>query len=212
MSQEFWKWGTLFLARNGARDVQNNSTILSKLGLFSRKRFEEIAGTHSLGYGNGATGSLQVFKSMGDMDTAIKHSAPIQAGGVEYKFLTTNEALFAVEPLLSQTLRGSTEVVGGLFSADDTTGDCRSFTADLCEIIRRNVNCEILLDNHVLSIDASKGRVKAVNTTKTRIECDALVLCTASQTSELVKPLGLAVPVYPVKVWFLLVVLETMPE
>jgi D-amino-acid dehydrogenase len=198
LDSNFWSWGSHFMLRNDDQKVSDNSNLLARLGLYSRSCYDDIKRENAITDNDGSIGSLQVFGTSEELSTAVSNSDAIKRAGVTFRTLQRDE-LFDVEPLLRQSERRNS-LVGGLFSSDDSAGDCRIFTTSLFQLISSHPNCRCLFGHNVTGIESRGASITRIVTDKGDIQCDSLVLATASHTGPLAKLLKLSIPVYPVKV------------
>ncbi len=120
--------------------------------------------------------------------------AVLREGGVAFELLDA-AACVAVEPGLARA-RGA--IAGGLRLPGDETGDCFKFTAALARMaeargvtFRWGAGVERLLHEG--------GRVVGAATSRGEARGDAVVVALGAHSPGLVRPLGLQLPVYPVK-------------
>jgi len=88
--------------------------------------------------------------------------------------------------------------VGGLRLPDDETGDCHLFTQRLAEVAA-GLGVKFEYGVNISSIDVAGGRVTQVTTDKGIFTADHFVAALGSFSSNALRPLGIKVPVYPVK-------------
>jgi D-amino-acid dehydrogenase len=81
---------------------------------------------------------------------------------------------------------------------NDETGDCHLFTRKLAQAAE-NAGVSFRLHQEVRSIEARNGRIECVRIGDERLTADAYVLACGSYSRELVLPLGIDLPIYPVK-------------
>ncbi len=90
------------------------------------------------------------------------------------------------------------DIVGGSFGANDgfvnPLAIMRGFTSKALEN-----GAKIEFDTKILSIETENGKVKAVETTRGRIECEKIVLATGAWAKNLAKTAGIDLPVEPQK-------------
>lgn len=101
----------------------------------------------------------------------------------------------AAEPGLATSLH---KIAGGLRLPGDETGDCFKFSNTLADmstaagvIFRHGIG--------IKSLDLQGDKITGVQTSDGRFTADAYVLALGSYSPALVKPLGIRLPVYPVK-------------
>jgi len=106
----------------------------------------------------------------------------------------------AIEPALAPHRAG---IVGGDYTPDDESGDVHLFTVALAERARA-AGVEFRFNTRATRLVARGGRVEAVEVIDPTgrygaIAADAYVAALGSHTPQLVRPLGVACPVYPAK-------------
>jgi D-amino-acid dehydrogenase len=113
---------------------------------------------------------------------------------VAHRVLDRDEIL-TMEPALEA---GGKEIVGAVLFPDDETGDARMFTravADLAE----DAGVAFRLNTSIEAIESAGDRITGVRTSAGRLSADAYLLALGSYSPILARPLGLRLPVYPVK-------------
>jgi D-amino-acid dehydrogenase len=91
-------------------------------------------------------------------------------------------------------------LAGSIFTASEDAGDCHEFCRELERLMASGpdpVDWRFGVD--VTKLVVRGGRVVAASTGAGEIEADAFVLALGTAAPDLLKPLGLRVPVYPLK-------------
>ena len=102
----------------------------------------------------------------------------------------------AIEPGLAPAKE---KIVGGLRLPGDETGDCFKFTQALARLAEAaGVTFRFGVNVQAIAHDAARG-VTAVRTDAGSFTADRYVVALGSYSPALVKPLGINLPVYPVK-------------
>jgi len=94
--------------------------------------------------------------------------------------------------------RSSEAFAGGLRLPRDETGDCYKFAAALAGRARE-MGVRFRFGERILGLRQGGGRIEAVITDAAELTADAYVVALGSHSPTLVAPLGLDLPVYPVK-------------
>jgi D-amino-acid dehydrogenase len=123
-----------------------------------------------------------------------KDVAVLREGGVPFEILD-RQGCMAAEPGLTFA---SEPFVGGLRLPDDETGDCFKFTNALADMAAaRGVRFQF--DTAIEAIETGARGVTAIRTNRGLVSADAYVVAMGSFSPALVRPLGIRLPVYPVK-------------
>ena len=190
-----WAWGLRFLAECAPARHRANTARLVQLGLYSRDCLRELRSALGLHYDEQVRGILHFYLDAAEYEAALRTAAFMRALGVERRPLGADEAI-GIEPALAP-LRA--RLAGATYCADDESGDAHLFTAQLAERLAAT-GVEFAYRTEVVRLEAEGDRiVHAVTTTGARIAADAFVVSLGSWTPALVRPLGLRLPIYPVK-------------
>ena len=141
-----------------------------------------------------ARGTLQLFRDIKKFEaTVAADELVLRRSGVDF---TVADAARCVEqePALANIAE---KIAGGLIFHADETGDCYKFAVELAKIAT-NLGVELRWNTRVTSIKADRF-VRGVATTRGDFAAAAVVLATGHWTRELAAPLGLKVPIYPVR-------------
>lgn len=171
-----------------------NKARMVRLAEYSRDRLEALRQETGIRYDERTQGTLQLFRKEAQVEAAAKDIAVLREGGVAFEVLDRDGCL-AVEPGLAGA---ADEIVGGLRLPGDETGDCFLFTNALAErAAAAGVSFRYGLGVERLIVEG--GRVRGAMTTEGEVPADAVVVALGSYSPGLVRPLGLDLPVYPVK-------------
>lgn len=171
-----------------------NKGRMVRLAEYSRDCLMALRDETGIRYDERAQGTLQLFRSEKQVAAAAKDIAVLKADGVPFEVLDRAGCL-AAEPGLAGA---ADRIAGGLRLPGDETGDCYAFTTGLAD---RAAALGVTFRHGVgiKRLNLELGRVASVETTEGRMVADAFVLALGSHSPELAAPLGLRLPVYPVK-------------
>jgi len=210
-----WKWW-----RACRRDMyQANRSAMQRLALFSRDRLHDLTRRLKLDYER-SEGVLMLLRTPKDMVLAQPGLALLAEIGVKHNVLDARGCL-AAEPGLNP----DTALHGGIFLPDDEVGNCRQFAHLLrneaqglgvrfrfhteVQRIVQGPQPQLLLnaaspdESEPLSTLVDSTRTGFAPTVPTPIEpsietVDAVVVCAANDSTALLSPLGLKLPMAPV--------------
>ncbi|WFE77224.1 D-amino acid dehydrogenase [Roseinatronobacter sp. S2] len=188
------RWMTQMLSNCSSAAYAVNKARMVRLAEYSRDCLTELRTLTGICFDERQQGTLQLFRTQKQLDAAGKDIEVLRAGGVAFELLDVMGCL-AAEP----GLRGSQDrIVGGLRLPGDETGDCFKFTQVLARLASEQ-GVIFRHDTKITQLNVVEGRVASVSTTQGRITADAFVLALGSYSPALVAPLGIHLPVYPVK-------------
>jgi len=128
------------------------------------------------------------------MEAARRDIAVLEEVGVPYELLDRNR-LVSAEPALARSLH---KLAGGLRLPNDETGDCRLFTTRLAEMAAA-LGVDFRYNQPVAGLTTAGGQVTGVRVGDQVLTADRYVAAFGSYTRGFLEPLGLDLPVYPVK-------------
>ncbi len=189
-----WRWGLALLANCTERAYALNKSRMVPLAEYSRDCFKALRAETGISYDDRALGTLQLFRTQKQLDGTGKDIDVLKQYGVPYELLD-RAGFVRAEPALALTQE---KFAGALRLPGDETGDCFSFTQQLADMARA-LGVRFHFNTQIEAMEAEGGSVTAVRTAQGRFSADRYVAALGSSTPLLLKPLGLRLPVYPVK-------------
>jgi len=189
-----WRWGAMMLANCTARAYALNKSRMVPIAEYSRDCLKALRVETGIGYDDRAMGTLQLFRTQKQLDGIGGDVEVLQQYGVPFEVLDRT-GFCKVEPALVHTQH---KFVGALRLPGDETGDCFKFTNRLTEMAQA-LGVSFRFGTTILGIDAEGGRVTGVRTAGGLLQADRYVVALGSYSPLMLKPLGLRIPVYPVK-------------
>ncbi|MDR6708833.1 MULTISPECIES: D-amino acid dehydrogenase [unclassified Novosphingobium] len=200
------KWLVAMLGNCNARDYAINKSRMVRLAEFSRDCLIELRAQTGITYDERMQGTLQLFREESQLAGIAKDVAVLKADGVPFEVLD-KAGCIAAEPGLAGS---AAPIAGGLRLPNDETGDCFKFTNALADMARA-AGVEFMNGTRIARIVEEGGRITRVDTDRGPVTADAYLVAMGSFSPHLVKPLGLKVPVYPVKGYSLTVPIVNEP-
>lgn len=189
-----WRWMFQMLRNCTAARYAVNKSRMVGIAEYSRDCLRALRADIGITYDERSQGTLQLFRKQSQLDSTGGDIEVLRQYNVPFEVLDRDGCVRA-EPGLSE-VRGS--FVGGLRLPDDETGDCQMFTERL-EKIASNLGVRFVYDTTIKSIDVAGGRIGHVTTDKGVLLADKYVVALGSFSPILLRPLGIDIPVYPVK-------------
>lgn len=194
LDPDLWKWCYQFLRNctSGRTDINTERTL--RVALHSRKCLKELRRELNLSYDQREEGILHFYRDPQEFDQAIKAAHTMRKYGLDRKVLNPDECV-ACEPAMGHV---KDQLVGGIYSNDDESGDARKFTQAIEASAKLNgVSFEFGHDIKRLNVD--QGKVQSVDTDKGQFQADAYVVCMGSFSPFLLKEHGIKLPIYPAR-------------
>jgi len=192
---EMIKWGLKFLANCTASNARNNSVNILRLGLYSKKIMEQIRTYSGVKFDNRREGILHIFSSQKDFEHEIEQAKFQDKFGCPAEIADYKRCV-ELEPALEHS---GQNIVGGVFQAIDESGDACVYTQELAKLCVKDYNTIFHYNTEITKINASKGKITSVSTSKGELKADAYIMSLGSYSPLYLKPLGIKVPIYPMK-------------
>ncbi len=194
ISPEMIRWGLQLLANCSDRRYALNKGRMLRLAEYSRDCLGELRQTTGLHYDQRMQGTLQLFRKQQQLDGAAADMKVLDDFGVGYELLD-RAGCIAAEPALAGVAE---KFLGGLRLPGDETGDCFKFTNALAEQAGA-LGVDFRFNSRIEAILRDGSRISGVLVNGEMHHADAYLLALGSYSPILAAPLGLRLPVYPVK-------------
>lgn len=190
-----WRWGLRFLRECAPGRFERHSRALARFAVYSRDCLRALRAATNIRYDELTRGILHFATSQRDFDGLAAHAEAMRQLGTVREVKTAAECL-ALEPALGYA---EDRVVGGVYAPQDESGDAHRFTQALARLaagkgveFRYGVAIEALeqAGDMLFGVRGQDGE---------RYAADAYVVCLGSYSPLLLRPLGIRIPVYPLK-------------
>ena len=188
-----WAWMFRMLRNCTSARYAVNKARMVPIAEYSRDCLRELRAETGIAYDERSLGTLQLFRTQKQLDHTGDDIAVLKRFGVPFEVLD-RQGCIAAEPALG---RVADKFVGGLRLPADETGDCQMFTTGLAALVSAAVDFRYGVTVREILHDGRKAT--GVRTDGGTVEADAVVVALGSYSPRLLRPLGIRIPVYPVK-------------
>ena len=192
------RWLAQMLAHCRADRYAVNKERMLRVAEYSRDCLRSLRVETDIAYEGRQQGTLQVFRTQAQLEAVARDVEVLRAQGVPFEVLD-REGLVRAEPALAAV---QSDLVGALRLPGDETGDCQLFTTRLAERAQ-SLGVRFLTQT---DIDRIETRADAVNAVwvrsphgRQRLVADQVLVALGVGSRGLLEPLGLDLPVYPLK-------------
>jgi D-amino-acid dehydrogenase len=177
-------WLTKFLYHTAKNDYERNTIETIKLGLESRELYKQIIQEEQLNFDHSPCGILHIYKNQKYFDAAKKAQKIYENNGCEWRILNSDEV-----HALDHSLHLVKDIVGGVYTQDDSTGDIHKFCIELEKVLREKYQVHFQYNY----------KIEEFTDIENYDYFDKLVLSNGVGALKLSKILGEKILVYPVK-------------
>lgn len=191
-----WRWIVEFLAACNGATADDTTQKLLRLAFYSRDLMHELVESHDLDFDYVQNGKLVVHTDAGSFESARRLMDFQRTLGAEQAALEPHECV-EIEPAL-ESMRS--RMVGAIYTPSEDAGDCYKFCNELARLMTSGLNpVKYRFGVEIERLLPWRGRLMGVETNQGVIEADAYVLALGTNAPYLTKPLGIRIPVYPLK-------------
>jgi D-amino-acid dehydrogenase len=189
-----WTWGLRFMLECMPGRFEHNCRALAGLAAYSRDCLRALRSKTGLSYDQLSRGILHFATNGHDFEVLARNAEALRALGVDRQVKSAPECL-ALEPALKES---QIPVTGGVYTPGDESGDACRFTRELALLCAAR-GVRFRYDSPLKNIEQAGAKVAGVVLENEAITADAYVVALGSYSPLFLKPLGVRVPVYPLK-------------
>jgi len=191
---ERWLWGARFLRNCAASRVTRIREDLRRLAVHSLAEITALRAAEPFDFDHSGLGVLRLYRSPAKYAAAIAEARGEEHPARRPKILSWEDCV-ALAPALATT---RVRFAGGLHFHQEETGDAYKFSAGLATAAER-LGVTFRYDTAVKRLIRASNKVTGVETNDGPVAADAVVVALGCQSKALLRPLGLKLPIYPVK-------------
>jgi D-amino-acid dehydrogenase len=189
-----WRWGAAMLRNCTETRYRINKARMVRLAEYSRDCLKQLRADTGMRYDERTQGTLQLFRTQKQLDGTAKDIEILQQHGVPFQLLD-RDGYLAYEPALAQVKH---KFVGALRLPGDETGDCFMFTNALAKRAE-DLGVKFRFGVDIRRIRGDSHGVSAIETHQGPVLADRFLVALGSYSTTMLSPLGIRIPVYPVK-------------
>lgn len=203
-----WWWLAQFLAACRQGRTDRTTRELLTLAAESRLGYDALLAETDLACEFNDHGKLVLYPDQASMRAAERQLGLQHALGAPPQQLLGVAETMAVEPALRQS---TAAFAGALYTPSECAIDPHLLCVGLAQRLQQR-GVRVLSGRTVDGWRVSGGRVRAVRTATGELEAEAFVVALGLGSRDVVKPLGLRLPLYPLKGYSVTVPLNAEPE
>lgn len=189
-----WRWALGFARESLPGNFERNCRALAGLATYSRECLRELRRTAGLHYDELERGILHFCSDPREFDALARHAESMRALGIERQVKSAAECL-ALEPALRDS---QVPIAGGVYTPQDESGDAHKFTTELARLCGAK-GVVFRFDEEIDGMLEKEEQVEGIRLRSNTLQADAYVVALGSYSPLLLRPLGMRIPVYPLK-------------
>ncbi|MBU4609455.1 D-amino acid dehydrogenase [Achromobacter sp. GG226] len=188
------RWARQWLRECNAPRFRVNKARMQRVAHYSLACLRELMADTPLRFDYHASGVLQLFQTEAECQLGDMSANTLASLDIPHTVLDA-EGARAIEPTLQ---RATINIAGALHLPSDASGDSHAFSQALAAWLQQQ-GVRFRYGTDIQHLIREQGRVTGAQTAAGPIHADATVVALGNQAPRLVAPLGIALPVYPLK-------------
>ncbi len=189
-----WRWLLAFTRACTPADFARNKRAMQTIAHYSAARLDAMRTETGLAFDHATGGVLQTFETPDEMAAGRISASVLEEFGVAHRLVEPGD-IPSIEPGLAEA---RVEFSGALHLPNDQTGDAHLF----CRAMQTwldNAGVRFQPNTDVRSIAVEGGAVVGVDTADGRLDTSRVIVAAGPFAPYLLRPLGIRLPLYPVK-------------
>lgn len=174
------KWLAKFLYHTANNEWARNTAETIRMGIEARHLYNQLEHDEDIQYERLNKGILHIYKNRKYLDEALLLKELYEGNGCEWQIVNPDK-LLTVEP----NLEYANDLVGGIYTPSDWTGDIHKFCINMYEVLKTKYNVRFFFNKPINTIDGFAYHY--------------IVVANGSDARHLSKVIGDRLPIYPVK-------------
>jgi D-amino-acid dehydrogenase len=203
LDRAMWRWGLASLRNCTEARYRINKARMLRLAEYSRDCLRDLRAETGVTYDERSLGTLQLFRNQKQLDGAGKDIEVLERHGVAYQLLD-RPGYLRYEPALAPVQE---KFVGALRLPGDETGDCQIFTHKIASLAE-SIGVRFRWGTTIEALIRAADHIDGVRTDAGILTADRYVVALGSYSPLLLRPVGVDIPVYPVKGYSITVPIE----
>jgi D-amino-acid dehydrogenase len=196
------KWSAQFLAHCTDAHVARTTAALLELAAASRAETDawlsQLPDSRTVSHRR--NGKLVVYSTANALALAEEQLALQRQFGVKQTLMKTAQCI-EIEPTLSHSV---STIVGGIHTATDETADCAAVCAALLSQLNRAADFHFSPATSVERFIIERNQITGITVKSDRereetLSVDGAIVCAGASSAQLLAPLGLHLPILPLK-------------
>jgi len=189
-----WAWSLRFLRECTAARARVNTLRKHALCRYSQRLFRELVAETGIEYDGRTGGLLYLYRTPESFERGVANMRILAEDGQEQE-VVDGDRIVEIDPALAAA---RDRIAGGVYCPTDESGDARLFTVNLARLCTDR-GAVFHYRRAVTALVAAGDRIERVVTDQGDMTADVYVLSLGCYSPHPVRPLGINLPVYPVK-------------
>ena len=180
----FYRWIARFLFCCLPHKSKHSTKVMHELGNLAKQQLTNIIAETGIAFDyRYRSGKLYLYNK------------PLQLKNSQLGSVWSKKKILEGLPALNK----NTSIVSGIFDQHDDSADSYKFCGELTRFLQRHYDVAFLSGQKVMSIQHKNNKIIGIETNNEIIKADNYIVAAGASSVELVRPLGIFLPIYPMK-------------
>ncbi|MDR3556313.1 MAG: D-amino acid dehydrogenase [Syntrophobacteraceae bacterium] len=194
-----WVWLIAWLRQCRKSAADRNTLEIMKIALRSRELYRQVREFEIIDYAQKSLGILHFYRKSGEFKNARRVAELMSANGCRRRAVTKEE-IDSIEPALAQ----NRDIIGGIYTEDDESGDARLFTRALARVCEQKYRVRFLFGANIENLVSGGNQIHEAQITRADgsmdfIRANHFVLCLGPWSPFMAAKLSIFLNIYPAK-------------
>lgn len=192
---QYARWLGRFLFNCTSSKFEKHTLAGLKLAEKSQQAMDALLNRHDIEFGHETNGKLHLYGNPSAFRRASQ-IADLKSGVRDDQQILTSDATVEMEPALEGV---KDQISGAVFTASEKVGDPFLFCREMSALLREHYGVQTSFGQLVKKIIPTGNKTVVELADDSSLRSDMTVICAASHSNTLLKPLRLALPIEPMK-------------
>ena len=188
------QWARQWLAQCNAERFRVNKLRMQRVAHYSLACLRELAGEVPIQFDFNPGGVLQLFQTEAEQELGRISAKALKELGIPHQALEAEQAL-NIEPALAHS---RVKLTGALHLPADASGDSHAFSQELARWLERE-GVRFHFSTTIQQLLREGDRIVGAQSSRGAHRADATVVALGNHAPAMLAPLGIKLPVYPLK-------------
>ncbi|SIN67838.1 D-amino-acid dehydrogenase [Parasphingorhabdus marina DSM 22363] len=188
-------WLARFLSNCTPRRFEKHTLAGLRLARESFRAMDDLTAAHDIDFGLRTNGKMHLLDDQQSLERA-RYTVNLKNGQCgKQEILSPGEAI-AIEPALEDR---RADIAGAVYSPGEQVGDAFRFCQQMAGILAASYHVQTCFGQRVARVDPGQADTRIELASGDILTADLAIICAASSSGSLLTPLGITLPVEPMK-------------
>ncbi|MEO0441008.1 MAG: FAD-dependent oxidoreductase [Pseudomonadota bacterium] len=188
-------WLCRFLANCTSGKFERHTLAGLNLAKKSFEAMDDLMASHNIDFGLRTNGKMHLLDDQQSVERA-NYTISLKKGLCGKQEIISRDEAIAIEPALEDR---DSEIAGAIYSPAEQVGDPFLFCREMAAVLTRSHDVKARFKHRVAGISPEQSETRIALENGEILTADLAIVCAATSSNQLLAPLGIKLPVEPMK-------------